>query len=268
MRLVLVSGSHPRHLYVMRKMIETGLVVGLVLMKRENMIDDTPDDLSDHLKQLYIHHFQLRKEMEDEYFGNPEISAISNGVPVLAIDRTELNSNKVEDFMLSIKADCLFSYGPDLFKDNILDIVNNNAFNLHGGLSPWYKGAATMFWPFYFLEPQYVGTTLHYITRKIDAGNIVHQTVPKLEYGDGMHRVACKAIVSAAAEAAEVMRLIERKGMPEGSAQKGNGKLFLKRDWRPEHLSLIYDLFEDKIVDHYLDGKIGNKPGPKLVTFS
>lgn len=39
MRVVLVSGSHPRHLYVLNKVMETGLVAGIVLMRREKMID-------------------------------------------------------------------------------------------------------------------------------------------------------------------------------------------------------------------------------------
>jgi len=38
--------------------------------------------------------------------------------------------------------------------------------------------------------------------------------------------------------------------------QKGTGKNFLSRDFRPEHLRLIYDLFDDKIVKEYLDGNI------------
>lgn len=144
--------------------------------------------------------------------------------------------------------------------------MNDFAFNLHGGLSHWYKGAATMFWPFYFLEPNYVGTTLHYITRKIDAGNIVQHTVPKLEHGDCMHEVACKAIVAATGDVMKVMQKMNAGEVFLGVEQQKNGKLFLERDWRPEHLRLIYDLYEDKIVDLYLNGEIGQGNEPKLVS--
>lgn len=256
MKVVIVTGSHPRHLYVVNRIVDTGLVCGIILMKREKMVDDTPDILKGHIKDLYEHHFNLRLELENEYFGqNVEIKQ-KNNIPILEINRNELNDEKVEKFIYGIGADCLFSYGPDLFKDNILDCVNGFALNLHGGLSPWYKGAATMFWPFYFLEPNYVGTTLHYITKKIDAGNIVHQTVPKLEYGDCMHRVACKAVIKAAEEITDVLKLINKNGKPEGTRQRSTGKLFLEKDWRPEHLHLIYDFFNDKIVDKYLDGEL------------
>ncbi len=264
MRLVVVCGSHPRHLYVTRRILETGMVVGVVYMKREKMVDETPADLSGHLRELYEHHFKLRQDMEDKYFGNPNVYDISDDVPVLEIERDELNEPKVEMFIKKVSADCLFSYGPDLFKENILNCVDGFALNLHGGLSPWYKGDATMFWPFYFLEPNFVGTTLHYITMKIDAGNIVHQTVPILEHGDCMHEVACKAVVCAADDCYNVFRCIDQYGKPEGIKQKGNGKLFLGRDWRPEHLQVIYDLYDDKIVDMYLNGALRPKE-PNLI---
>lgn len=144
-------------------------------------MDDTPKFLAGHLRELYEHHFRLRADIEEKYFGNVADKNIDYGVPVLEIGREELNDKKVEKFIKDISGECIFSYGPDLFKENILECVDCFALYLHGGLSPWYKGAATMFWPFYFLEPNYVGTTLHYITKKIDAGDIIHQTVPKLE---------------------------------------------------------------------------------------
>ena len=42
------------------------------------------------------------------------------------------------------------------------------------------------------------------------------------------------------------------------------GKLFTKSDWKPEMLNIIYDYYEDKIVDLYLDKKI-YCPKPKLI---
>ena len=240
-------------------------MAGVVLMQRELMVDETPAFDDKHLKTLYEHHFSLRAEMEDAYFGAGDIDSIKRTLPVLEVDRKELNSCRVERFVKDIAADCLFSYGPDLIDENILDLVNGLAFNLHGGLSHWYKGAATMFWPFYFLEPNYCGTTLHYITKKIDAGKIVHHTVPKLEFGDCMHEVACKSIVAAATDVKTIMEQMAHGNVFPGVEQKKNGKLFLEKDWRPEHLRVIYDLYEDKIVDMFLRGEINTDNAPRLI---
>ena len=45
------------------------------------------------------------------------------------------------------------------------------------------------------------------------------------------------------------------------------GKLYLKSDWKPEMLRVIYEFFDDKIVDLYLDNKI-KCPKPKLINDS
>ena len=42
------------------------------------------------------------------------------------------------------------------------------------------------------------------------------------------------------------------------------GRLFKDSDWKPEMLKIIYDLFDDKIVDLYLQNKIQSKK-PKLI---
>ena len=265
MRIVAICGSHPRHMFVLDKLMETGLVVGIILMKRENMIEPPLYNLSNHIRDLYDRHFKLRMTMEHSYFGAVDLKGITNEVPVIEVSSSELNGHAVSDFIDKKSADTIFSYGPDLLHDNILSKVKYNAFNLHGGLSPWYKGAATMFWPFYFLEPNYVGTTLHYITKKIDSGNIVHHTVPKLNKGDCMHEVACKAIVAAAEDVCQVFANMSNGKRYPGVQQRKNGKLFLNKDWRPEHLKLIYDVYEDKIVDLYLSGEINKGNEPELI---
>ena len=265
MKVVMICGSHPRHLHVVRKVAETGCLAGVVLMKRENMILDIPEGMDPLLTDLYKHHFELRLQMEEKYFNTFDCDALIESLDHLIIEPEELNGPKVEDYLRRLDCDWMISYGPNLIRPNILEIVHDKAINLHGGLSPYYKGAATMFWPFYFLEPNYVGTTLHYITQKIDGGSIVHQTVPELKHGDCMHEVACKAIIAAADELKELLIRMNNGEQFEGEEQRKNGKLFLEREWRPEHLRLVYETYGDKIVDLYLDGKINRNNEPKLV---
>ena len=48
--------------------------------------------------------------------------------------------------------------------------------------------------------------------------------------------------------------------------QKSSGKLFVSQDWTPQTLRVIYDLFDNRIADMYLDGEI-NPDSPTLVSF-
>ena len=156
-----------------------------------------------------------------------------------------------------------------LKKKPLLKLLPKNTVNLHLGLIPHYKGLITMFWPFYFLEPTMAGTTYHIIDKYVDTGEILHNNVPKLRRGDGIHDVSCKAILSAHKDLPKVIKEIKRrlkyKIQPKiDLSLRYSGKLFLKNEWKPEFLIVIYTFFKDKIVDAYLDKKI-SCPKPKLI---
>lgn len=63
-----------------------------------------------------------------------------------------------------------------------------------------------------------------------------------------------------------MIKLLEIKksgGVWKNFKQIGTGKNFLASDFKPEHLRVIYTLFDDKIVGEYLKGNIDSK-NPKL----
>ena len=123
-------------------------------------------------------------------------------------------------------------------------------------MSPWYKGGATLFWPFYHLQPQFAGITFHQITEKPDAGEIIHQSVPILSNGDGIHDVGAKCVINAAYDAA---RLIEKWKVDrsfKGEIQKTTGRVWRSCDFYPAQLRVIYNLFNDLIVDNFIQGKL------------
>ena len=117
---------------------------------------------------------------------------------------------------------------------------------------------------FYFLEPNYVGTTFHHIVSEPDAGTIIHQSVPILQKGDKIHDVSCKTIIQSSKDVIKLLEIFEKDGKWEKFSQKGTGKNFLERDFKPEHLRMIYDYFHDDIVDKFLDGEIQSRE-PNLI---
>jgi methionyl-tRNA formyltransferase len=145
-----------------------------------------------------------------------------------------------------------------------LSKVNGEKWNIHGGLSPWYRGGATHFWPSYMLEPQMTGMTVHELTQQLDAGDIVHQCTSDLVRGDGLHQLAARSVIKIAQELPELIELIAKGKNIEKVPHKTAGKLWLGHDWRPEHLKLIYQVYDDKIVDLYLDGEFSQSE-PDLV---
>jgi formyltetrahydrofolate hydrolase len=106
-----------------------------------------------------------------------------------------------------------------------------------------------------------LGTTYHIIDKLVDTGEIIHQNVPTLNYGDTMHDASCKALLSALSDIGLVVdEIINRKKndikVNKDFTLKNRGRLFKKSDWKPEMLIKIYSEYKDNIVDLFLDGKI------------
>ena len=264
MKVLLFSGTHPRHLYVHRAILGAFEVCGVVCMRREEMLPQPPPGTSAHDAENFQRHFADRLAAEQKYFGEPVAEKIFSQVPVLRCDKQTINTAEVAEFVKKCAPDMAFLFGPALIKEPLMSALPRDRVNLHLGLSPWYRGAATLFWPFYNLEPQFAGSTFHQITPAADAGAIIHQTVPELSAGDGIHDVACKTILASTADLLKLLEL-RKHGEFKETKQRSSGRLYLSGDFRPEHLRVVYDLFGGKMVDVYLNGEISQHK-PELIS--
>jgi len=264
LKILFIGGNHLRHLYYLNEINKIFPITSAIIENRVNgtseKIPVPPSELSDHDKNNFLQHFSQRLETEKVFFGNQ----ILPDIPILNIEESELNSQKTTNFVKLAKPDIALIFGCHLIKDPLLSVLPKHSINLHGGLSPRYRGTATMFWPFYFLEPNHVGTTFHYIVSEPDAGNVIHQSTPTLDYGDKIHDVACKTILESAKDAIKLIEIFKRNKKWNVFKQKYTGKNFLENDFRAEHLRIIYDLYSNEIVDHFLDKKFKPKH-PNLI---
>jgi folate-dependent phosphoribosylglycinamide formyltransferase PurN len=228
-------------------------------MSRETFLPPPPEGIGEHLSQLWIKHFRKRDEAEGNHFAGQ--TCFDFETRTLTVESGELNSAQVVDFIRSMELEAAMIFGVDIIVEPLFSALPDYKVNLHLGLIPHYKGSITMFWPFYLLEPNVAGCTYHVIDRRVDTGHILHQVVPRLERGDGMHDVACKACLAAYDEVGLVLEHIKdrvEKGIrpdPDPTLAK-RGKIFTKKDFHPAMLRVNYELFDDDVVDHYLDGKI------------
>lgn len=259
MRILLFSGSHARHVYVHQQIIDSDSieVAGIVSMQRESTLPDPPDDWPAHDQELFRHHFERREVVEQATYGDRSPADYEDVAPTLFVDRSELNSDRVADFVRETRADACFIFGTGLILDPVLGELPEWRLNFHLGLSPWYKGSATLFWPFYFLEPQFAGGTLHQIVPEPDAGGIVHHSLPDLQRGNGIHETAADVVTRFSDETVLLLESLSEHGTLPVEEQTRTGKLFLSDDFDPHHLRVVYDLYDNDIVDEYLDGNLG-----------
>ena len=261
-----MCGSHLRHIYLASDLLEADRLDALVIEEREDFVPQPDPSWLPHYQELFRHHFERRKDCENRYFGSANLETLESHVETLHVAKGELNERRTIDF-LSKHTDCiLISYGVHQLDEAVLSMFPQRCFNIHGGLSPWFRGNTTLFWPFYFLKPNYAGMTIHRLSSKLDGGDILHHSLPVLEYGDGIHDVACKAVIQVVHDICKILELADAGHEIKCHPQKGSGKLFVTQDWTPQTLTVIYDLYKDRIVDHFLDGTF-IKSEPQIINF-
>ncbi len=258
-----MSGDHPRHRYVLHQLGATGHLIGWVAERREAFVPNPPEGLNAHDRALFVRHFALRDAAERRHF--PTEALVTAEWPTHWVTPDTLNHAETIQWVERLRPDVLISYGVHKLHPALIATAPlGRAFNIHGGLSPWYRGTATLFWPFYLLQPNWAGMTLHLLSEAIDAGDIVHHAVPELMTGDGLHDVSCKAVRQIADELPLLLNRLAAGTLPPPKPQSLNGRLFKDRDWQPGMLRLIYDVYQDCIVDRWLAGEL-QSPDPTLI---
>ena len=110
---------------------------------------------------------------ENIWFDSVAELAVSKGIPVYA--PADVNHPVWIGRISAMQPDFIFSiYYRNILKQDILDIPVKGAINLHGSLLPKYRGRVPLNWAIINGETE-SGVTLHYMTAKPDAGDIIAQ---------------------------------------------------------------------------------------------
>src|SRR5207244_13617600 len=124
------------------------------------------------------------------------------------------------------------------------------AVNLHLGLSPYYRGHATNFWPLVNGEPECVGATVHLATLDVDAGPILRQARPELAPDDRAHDAGCKAIVAGAAALPHPVAGYA-DGRAEPVPQQGGGRLYRRADFDADAVATMRRRLDEGMIPRY-----------------
>lgn len=254
-RVVVLTGTDLRHRYFLWRLLNAGVnVAGVVFQHRppEPIMDADlpPDD-----RALLEYHFGLRDRMEEQYFGHAAgVDPEGAGAPLLRVPQGAVNEPDTIRFVRECRPDTIVVYGTGLLKEEILSICPDQTVNLHLGLSPYYRGAATIFWPLHDERPEYVGATIHRIDLRIDTGPIYHHARPEIAADDNPHDIGCKSVMSAADAMLRTLWELER-GDAVAVPQWDKGQVFLRRNFLPEHARKVYGLLEDGMLARWLENK-------------
>lgn len=238
LRLMILCGRSARHLYVANALCRAGEAVAIIQETggewsfRKALRNMRPGNL-------------LRKGWRwlrdrHRYAGNPEAKYFfPNASP--SLDRSDLaryvphiNHPQVVNLARELKPDLICVFGTSLIRGELLGQGRIGIINLHGGLSPEYRGADCTFWALYNEEPEKVGCTLHFIDAGIDTGRLIAHVSPEVRPSDSELVLFWRAVKESANVYCDA---IGRLGTGEirGIQQPGRGRLYQVKDRKLRH---------------------------------
>ena len=206
-------------------------------------------------------HFENLKETEKLFFGAAQWPA----VPTQELAKGEINNAKRITWVADLSPDLIFLFGTGILSDDWLARFPDRIVNLHLGLSPYYRGSATLFWPVVNGELECVGATIHLVERQVDSGRLLARVKPKIEVGDSYYTINFKTIKQAIDSLPDVVRRYTDGDIIPSVQNLEMGVVYRKGNFNEEALRIALDLLSKGVTIEQLDA-IGrsNKCGCSL----
>ncbi len=187
------------------------------------------------------------------YTGNPEARFFFGDSPPrlnrpdLVVEVPHVNHPDVVALADRLEPDLICVFGTSLIRSELLDRGRLGIANLHGGLSPEYRGADCTFWALYNREPEKVGCTLHWIDRGIDTGRLIAHISPEVRPDDGELTLFWRGVRESAAVYAEFVQRLAA-GERFGQTQPGRGRLYQVKQRGLRHEREVDRLLRDGLL--------------------
>jgi len=236
--VLILCGRSPRHLYVANRLCRAARPLAIV---HETGTQWTASKLAKKLKPSNLARKGWRWLRDRRrYVGGGEAKFFFGDSPAkldrpdLVVEVPHINDDRVVELAQRLKPDVIAVFGTSLIRGPLLGMGRLGMVNLHGGLSPEYRGADCTFWALYNGEPEKVGCTLHYIDAGIDTGKLIAHVSPAVKPGDDELTLFWRAVKDSAEVYAEFFERLKR-GERVGRVQPGKGRLYQVKDRGLKH---------------------------------
>ncbi len=258
MRIGILTSNDIRHRYVVNALRARCDVAAVCYQDTGYVPADTAaEEIDERTAATLAHHFDERRRQEEVFFGHdaaPVQDSAECGVRI--VDPRTLNTDETLHFLRKRGAEAVVVYGTGMIKSPLLEAFGGRMINMHLGLSPYYRGTATNFYPLVNEEPEYVGATIHLIDAGIDSGAIIHHARPEIVADDLPHTVGCNAILAGLEkliQAVDELAVGSLVSIPQWPVE--HARLYLRRDYHPSQVVRLYELIEDGLFPKYVARK-------------
>lgn len=233
LRVLLLCGRSPRHLYVANALCEAADVQAIVQETgtewsgKKILRKFRPDNLLRKTWRWLRDRRRYTGNQEGKFFFGEQAPRLAH--PELICEVPHINHPEVLRLAREMQPDLIAVFGTSLLRGELLNQGRMGIVNLHGGLSPEYRGADCTFWALYNGEPEKIGCTLHYINAGIDTGKLIAHICPAVQADDDELTLFWRGVRESAAAYAELMGRLAQ-GERFGQPQSHPGRLYQVKD--------------------------------------
>ncbi|MCX6350585.1 MAG: formyltransferase family protein [Bacteroidetes bacterium] len=247
-KVVVITSNQLRHRYYVNIISQSLDVCGIVT-EEKSLATIQVSSSSAEDDEVINKHFKNRDEAEVKLLG--QIDSFPNA-PLLQMPFGKINTEEVIGWIKEKQPDYILLYGSGIIKDPILNYYENKIINLHLGLSPYYRGSGTNFWPLVFNEPECVGATIHLAVRKVDAGSILCQIRPDINKKDKTHEIGTKALMRGVEAIPIVLEKYKLGVLKPKNQDISQGKVYRLADFNASVVKKVIDNFSNGMIESYL----------------
>lgn len=260
--ICLLTSTSKRHAYLAHRLREH---FDLALIVREEKgirrhYAGHPD------RRLIEDHFQRLARTEELFFGEYEWGQLDTDIQTVPWGGLNTEDQAARIRQATPRAVAVFGCG--IIKPPVLNVLpQNRTFNIHQGLSPYYRGGATNFWPFVEGNLHHIGVTLHLIDAGIDTGGILAHGRPEINDEDTQHSLGCKTIQVSADLMIRALKSVENGERLDAIPQWRKGILHTRKELDGAAIQTVRERERSGYVREFLRSRSRGEISPlQLIT--
>jgi len=264
MKIIILTNSEIRHnFFRIFLSLDKGFDVALSLCESQekNIVKKVEKEENNYRRNNHLNH---REKVEEDFFLHFVKSVQDNSNPLL-VEKGAVNDINNINKITQIDPDFIFCFGCSILQSQMISMFPEKIINLHLGLSPYYRGSGTNYWPLVNNEPEYIGATFMYLDEGIDTGNIIHQHRARIFMHDSPAQIGNRLIIDSAKISINIINYLSNNKLPAEKQNCSTGKLFKMKDFNEKSVKILYDNFDKGMIKNYLNNKISRDNASPII---
>jgi len=251
--IVILTGSEPRHTFLRKAIALSGgcTVARTYCEGLEQSLDARLARSGGADADLQRAHVDARARSEADFFALFNRFAEDRSHPAF-IEKGAINEASHTEDVIGLDPDLLVAYGCSLIKEPLISRFPGRFLNVHLGLSPYYRGSGTNFFPLVDGAPEYVGATFMHLDAGIDTGEIIHQIRARVFPGDTPHQIGNRLIGDVAVVYGELIRRFDELEPVSPPPEPETARLCKRKDFTEAATEKLYEQFGGGMIERYL----------------